>query len=184
MTDLAALEARVARLEARADISALVTRYARACDERDMDALLDCFAQDAVFTSPSGLMHAEGRAAIEAMFLQLFAVRGPGFHWTHDHLIEVRDVGEGRATGLIFSHAETSPGAVTSLAAMRYEDVYRREDRWRFERRSIAFLYYVPAADYASVLTEPNRLVAGDRRLPADWPEPLETWRAFAARNG
>jgi uncharacterized protein (TIGR02246 family) len=185
MHSLDSLAARIARLEVQAEISALITAYAEACDEHDMPRLTAMFTEDAVFTSASGVMEATGRAAIAAMFVGLFKVRGPAYHWTHDHVIRPDPADPDRATGRVYAHAETSPGATHSLAAMRYDDDYRCEGgRWLFARRRIAFLYYVPVAEYAGVLTREGRFAAGDARLPADYPEGLDTWRAFAAAHG
>jgi len=177
--DIEHLLARVARLEARAEIGELVSTYAVACDEHDMPVLTSLFTEDAGFESPSGLLEAEGRAAIAAMFVELFRVRGPAFHWTHDHFVTF-GADPDRATGRVFSHAETSPAGEMSLAAMRYDDEYRREaGTWRFARRRISFLYYVPARDFATALVMPNRLAVSGLSLPADYPEALATWRDF-----
>ena len=70
-------------------ISDLITAYAIACDEHDMPRLTGLFTADAAFDSPSGAMVAHGRDAIEAMFIELFKIRGPAFHWTHDHTITI-----------------------------------------------------------------------------------------------
>jgi uncharacterized protein (TIGR02246 family) len=184
MHTLDSLAARLDRLEAQAEISALVTAYAEACDEHDMPRLMRLFTPDAVFTSASGVMEAAGPAAIEAMFVALFRVRGPAYHWTHDHVIRPDPADPGRATGRVYAHAETSPHGAHSLAAMRYDDVYRRDGgRWLFARRRIAFLYYVPVAEYDGVLTRTARFAAGAERRPADYPEGLDAWRAFAATH-
>lgn len=183
MSDTAALLARLDRVESRFAISDLVTAYAIACDEHDMPRLTGLFTADAVFDSPSGAMVAQGRAAIEAMFIELFKIRGPAFHWTHDHTIAFDDGDPDRATGLVLSHAETCPGAVVSLAAMRYNDEYRREGgRWHFAKRVINFLYYVPVTEYRSVLTDTHRLTLRGERRPADYPESLACWQDFHAR--
>lgn len=185
MTTLAELARRLDRLEAEVAIRALVAAYAEACDEHDMDRLLDLFTEDAEIATPSGVMAARGRAAIGEMFVALFRVRGPAFHWTHDAVIRPDPDDPDRAAGRVYAHAETCPDGTHALAALRYDDLYRRTGgRWRFARRSIAFLYYVPVADYPGVLTRPLRLAAGDRRLPADYPEGLPAWEAFAARHG
>ncbi|MBF9033539.1 DUF4440 domain-containing protein [Rhodobacterales bacterium HKCCE2091] len=177
------LETRIARLEAREEIGELVTRYAIACDEHDIPALTELFTADAVFDSPNGTMQAEGREAIIAMFCKVLAIRGPGYHWTHDRIVRFDRGSEDRASGLVLSHAETSPGGVHSLAAMKYDDEYRREGgQWRFAARTIRFLYYVPAADYDGALCRSDRVVVGDRRMEADYPEGLPAWRDFAAR--
>lgn len=184
MTDAKDLETRVARLEARAEIGELVTRYAIACDEHDMAHLESLFTTDAVFDTPNGMMRAEGRDAIMEMFVKVLAIRGPGYHWTHDHIIRFDRGSEAAASGLVLSHAETTPNGTHSLAAMKYDDEYRVEDgAWRFALRSLSFLYYVPAAEYDGALARTDRVVAGGRRLQADYPERLAVWRAFAAEH-
>ena len=119
MSELAALKARIERLEAHQALAELVSNYAGACDDHDMPRLISLFTEDACFDSPSGAMVANGRAAIEALFIDLFKIRGPSFHWTHDAVAKVDPQNPTRATGRVFSHAETTPGAVSSLAAMR-----------------------------------------------------------------
>lgn len=176
------IETRLARLEARHEISELVTRYAIACDERDLDLLASLFTKDAVFDTPNGSMRAETREGISAMFEQVLAVRGPGFHWTHDHII--RFTGDDRAAGTIFGHAETTPNGNHSLAALKYEDEYRIEDgAWRIAHRAIRFFYYVPAAGYPGALTQTDRVVLGAKRVDADIPEPLPSYAGFETRR-
>ena len=114
------------------------------------------------------------------MFIRVFKLRGAGYHWTHDHFVRFDDARPDEATGLVLSHAETLPGPEVSLSAMRYEDAYRRVDgRWVFARRSISFLYYVPAREFPEVFKSPVRVVLGDKRVAADYPEPLPAWQAF-----
>jgi len=184
MNEIAALKAQIDRLESRFAIGDLVTAYAIACDEHDMPRLTGLFTADAIFDSPSGLMVAHGRAAIEAMFIGLFKVRGPAFHWTHDHSVSFDPQDPDRATGLVLSHAETCPSEVVSLAAMRYHDEYRRVDgRWHFARREINFLYSVPVTEFPTALKTKRRLWARGEQLPADYPESLAPWREFHARH-
>lgn len=183
MSAIEDLELRVAKLEAQNEISDLVTRYGIACDEHDISHLESLFTEDAVFDSPNGLMAAKGRAEIIDMFCKVLAIRGPGYHWTHDHIIRFNRGRQDAASGLLLSHAETTPGGVHSLAAMKYDDEYRIEDgSWRFAKRTISFLYYVPVADYSGALTQQNRVIAGDQQLPADYPEKLPVWQEFAAK--
>jgi ketosteroid isomerase-like protein len=182
MSELEQLKARVDRLEARAAITELISNYASACDEHDMPRLIGLFTADACFDSPSGAMVANGRIAIEAMFIELFKIRGPAFHWTHDVIVKVDPQNPDRATGRVYSHAETTPGDIVSLAAMRYDDEYQRDGGiWRIKKRVISFLYYVPVTEFASALNNPRRLtIRGERRL-ADYPEALPAWQHFAA---
>lgn len=177
--ELQPIYARLARLEARVEIAELATRYGVACDLHDMPALADLFTVDAEFSSPSGLMLAQGRDAILTMFVELFKIRGPAFHWTHDVCVEIATDAQ-TATGRVYSHAETTPNGVVSLAAMRYDDDYALVDGgWRFTRRSINFLYYVPASDYSSGLNQDQRVTFGEQRIAADYPESLASWQQF-----
>lgn len=184
MSELEELRRRIDRLESRAEIAELVTSYAVACDEHDMPRLTGLFSEDARFDSPSGVMKAQGRAAISDMFVGLFKIRGPAFHWTHDHTVQFDDKDPNRATGLVLSHAETCPNNEVSLAAMRYYDAYRRiGGRWLFAERVIKFLYYVPAKDFPSALSSSMRFTVSGQRLPADFPESLPAWQAFAREH-
>ena len=185
MSDLSSILARLDRLESKEAIRELVTTYAIACDEHDMPRLTACFTDDACFDSPNGAMVARGKAAIVTMFENTFKIRGPSYHWTHDVTVRVDDGNPDEATGLVLSHAETSPSGVVSIAAMRYDDSYRREaGEWRFAQRVITFLYYVPAAEYTASLNQPNRVLIGGERLPADYPETLAPWQAFIETHG
>ena len=180
MSDIEQLLRRVDRLESKEAIRALVTAYAIACDEHDMPRLVSLFTEDARFDSPNGAMVATGRDAIEAMFIETFKIRGPAFHWTHDVTVEIDPNDPDKASGLVYSHAETTPNGVVSLAAMKYHDEYRRESgHWRFAKRTISFLYYVPATEYVDGLNSEQRVVIGGERLPADYPEALPAWQAF-----
>lgn len=175
---------RIDRLESRHAIAELISVYGIACDDHDMPRLMSLFTPDAEFDTKSGLMRASGPDAIEAMFIEAFKIRGPAFHWTHDHIVTFDDADPDRATGLVLSHAETTPHGEASLAAMRYEDVYRRNDgQWRFQKRTINFLYYVPAAEYLTALNTPTRVTVAGNRLPADYPENLAAWQDFDARH-
>jgi ketosteroid isomerase-like protein len=137
MSELDELRARIDQLESRAAITELITAYAIACDEHDIPRLGGLFCTDGVLDTPNGTMVAHGREAIEAMFIEVFKIRGPAFHWTHDVTITFADGDPDRATGLVLCHAETSPNGIASVAALRYHDAYRREGGvWRIASRS------------------------------------------------
>jgi ketosteroid isomerase-like protein len=185
MTTLEDLQRRVEQLEHRVEISELVSAYAVACDEHDLPRLRSLFAPDAVLDSPSGLLKADGADEIIAMFVRLFKIRGPGYHWTHDHFLHFDPSDPGRASGTVLSHAETCPDGQNSLAAMRYQDEYvRHQGRWVFAKRVLNFLYYVPVKEYAQCLTDPRRVTVGGRKLPADFPEGLPAWQDFLREHG
>ena len=108
------------------------------------------------------------------MFVRAFRVRGPGFHWTHDLVIGFDEENADRATGVVASHAETFVNRVPSLAAMKYDDEYERVNgQWLFARRSIRFLYYVPAEKYLQALESKRRLCFEGAWSEADYPEAL-----------
>ena len=185
MTTLEELARRVDQLESRNAITELVSRYAIACDEQNLDALVGLFMPDGMMDSQSGRMQARGQAAIRDLFVRTLAIRGPSFHWTHDVLVRFDAQDSDAATGIVYSHAETTPDRVGSVAAMRYTDSYRRHDGvWRFARREIAYLYYVAAADYPGILAETLRVDAGGTRVAADYPETLPSWQAFRSAHG
>jgi ketosteroid isomerase-like protein len=185
MSELDELRRRVDRLEARAEIAELVTSYAVACDEHDMPRLMSLFTADASFGSPSGVMVADSPKQIEDMFIKLFKVRGAGYHWTHDHVVKFDAADSNAATGLVLSHAETTPQRRMSLAAMRYDDEYRRVGgKWLFRRRTINFLYYAPATEFDHILESADRLTVNGERRKADYPENLPAWREFERRHG
>lgn len=185
MTDQHSLEQRIDRLESKDAIRALATAYAIACDEHDMPRLLGLFTADACLDSPNGAMVADGRDGIEEMFIRTFKIRGPSYHWTHDVTVEVDPQDANRATGLVLCHAETCPNGVVSIAALRYQDEYRREEgRWLFAKRVITFLYYLPVTEFANGLTREKRVFLGDQPVAADFPETLPAWQAFIEQHG
>lgn len=180
MTDLKTLADRIDRLESKDAIRALVTDYAVACDIHDIPRLTDLFTEDAVFGSPNGKMVSSGRAAIREMFINTFQIRGPAYHWTHDVQVTIDKDDPDRASGVVHSHAETTPDGVVSIAAMKYFDTYRREGgTWRFATREIRFLYYVPYAQYGTALNQENRVLMGGDLMPADYPEKLQPWQDY-----
>ena len=180
--DMRVLFKRIDRLESRHQISELVGNYARACDEHDIDTLAAIFTEDGVIDSPSNMLSADGRKGIRQTFMRRYKIRGPSYHWTHDHKVVFDEEDPDHATGLVLGHAETCPGATVSIAAMRYADDYRRIDnRWFFKRRTLTFLYYVPVTEYASVLATPLRIAVGSERFPGDYPESLASWKKVLA---
>ena len=172
--------ARLDRLESKEAIRELVSSYAAACDTHDIKRLKNLFTRKAEFDSPNGSMKCIGRDNIEKMFIEVLKSRGPGFHWTHDVSIKIDKNDSDLAEGAVYSHAETTPNGVVSLAAMRYNDKYsRKEGEWKFSKRTIYFFYYVKTAEYTDNLNNQNRVLINNERVKADFPETLETWKEF-----
>ncbi len=171
---------RIEKLEARAEIAELVSAYALACDEHDLPRLESLFTPDAEFSSKNGSMAAIGRPAIVKMYEGVFKTRGPGYHWTHDHFVTFDETAPDTATGMVLGHAETTPDDQACIAAMRYEDVYRRIDGgWLFRKRVLSFFYYMPVVDYPEMLAGRMRIRIQGQVKPADYPESLPIWQAF-----
>lgn len=171
---------RIDRLESRAEISELVAKYCKSCDDRDVPLLRSLFTEDAVVRSKDGVMTSDGIDAVMQMYKSRFDVLGVACHWTHDHILTFDDADPDRATGEVFGHAEAHRNGQTLIAALRYADAYRREEgRWKFASRTLAFLYYVPVGEYAEALGGTLRQRAyGDER-PADYPESFDSWTGW-----
>lgn len=185
MTASATIESRLDELESRARLRELQTRYCIAADDRNMVALGELLTDDIHIESREGSMQARGRANVLAMFDQLFMIRGPSFHWTHDVILEFDPADRDRATGLVLAHAETTPNGLASIAAIRYEDVYRREGGvWRFAKRYLQFLYYMPMTEFAARFPTTKRMGIHGGWQEADYPESLPSWRAWAEAHG
>ena len=182
MSHPATLEERIRRLEDREEIHELIARYCLVMDNRDVDAMPDLFTPDFVVCSADGVMNTAGREAAVEMFRGRFQVLGPSNHFTHVRILTFDALDPDRARGLVLAHAEMNRKNQPMLAAIRYEDEYRRhEGRWKFARRSLAFMYYVPTAEYLDALGPglERRNRAYDTPAPADWPEALPTWRRY-----
>jgi ketosteroid isomerase-like protein len=177
---IADMEKRLSRLEAHSAIRNLAAKYTFAIDDRDLDAIGECFAENARFYSRDGVMDAVGRKAIVDQFYGRFSVLGHGAHYSHDHVIWVDEDDPHKARGLVSLHAELIRKGKPMLASLRYYDRYIVEDgAWRFLERELAFLYYLDTADYVAVFSSTDRNRAYDEPAPADFPEALPTWRQY-----
>jgi uncharacterized protein (TIGR02246 family) len=142
------LERRLARLEAREEIHALLLAYRRALDEKDFRAYAELFGSDGVFTA--GDFRAEGGeeilAMLESMVPEYLApVGGDDLHLVCNVDIEVHDddTASARSTWVYLVRGE---GDVPELSKLgHYEDRLRRVDgRWRFAHRHAPTV--IPAA--------------------------------------
>ena len=173
------MEARLRRLEDRSELRELVARYAVAIDDRDIGIIADLFTADGAFRSRDGVMNAQGREAVVTQFRGRFAALRISNHFSHDHILAFGPHPD-EATGLVTAHAEVWRNGRALIAALRYQDTYRREaHRWRIRDRLLSFLYYLPVEEYAQGLGERLRMRAyGDQR-PADFPETLDSWQLY-----
>jgi hypothetical protein len=166
------LEARLRRLEDRAEIEELAVRYGFAVDDRDYPALRALFAPDGCLSTQAGAVKGQGVDAVMAYFDGHLPNLGPSNHFVHGHVVDFDPDDSDRATGMVASHAELWRNGVPMITAMRYLDTYRRVDgRWRFHQRTQSYMYFVDVREYPETLGSRLRIrTVKDQPQAADWP--------------
>ncbi|OBI72456.1 nuclear transport factor 2 family protein [Mycobacterium asiaticum] len=142
MTDLAALQARIERLEALDEIRQLAAKYAVALDMRDFDALANLFVPDVGVPG-----RRRGREALRQWYDT--EIRRSLLGSAHGVLGHVIDVHDGcRATGLVYSRNDLETESAWVIELLAYLDSYERQDgRWYFARRTPLFWYQSDITD-------------------------------------
>jgi hypothetical protein len=166
------LDARLRRLEDRAEIHELAVRYGFAVDDRDYAVIRSLFAPDGSLSTQAGAVKGKGVEAVVAYFENHMPDLGPSNHFVHGHVVDFDPDDPDRATGLVSSHSELWRDGKPMITAMRYVDAYRRVDgRWRFQQRIQSYMYFVDVREYAEVLGSRLRIRTspGDPQA-ADWP--------------
>jgi len=175
--DLAALAAAV---RAQADLQAvrdLGILYGRAADDHDIDTLVAMFTRDGVFERRG--VAATGSAEIRAAYVASFDTYVTMLHTAHPGVVQMH--GDGTASGYSHGHAELATRSTLVMASYRYEDDLRRVDgRWLFARRSITFMYAVPADQLATSFGGVEQ-IRWPRTAPeaGDYPESSPTWATY-----
>ena len=123
------------------ELRTLLQRYARAADQRDVDALAELFHPDAVISG------ARGEQTLDAW---LDTMRGPrtfptSMHVLGDPLIEL-DVGGEQATldtyAVVYQLGDRDAGNADLTLGIRYvDDVVRSADGWVIQRRRAETLW-------------------------------------------
>lgn len=145
------LAGRIRRLEDRAELWELVSRYAVAVDDEDYGALRTLFAAGGEFTGLVGGTQ-RGRDGV----VEYLRHRNDTDHVrrVHTPTAQFLDQLEGdRAAGVVSSYAALySADGSLRFFAFRYDDRYVREDgQWRFASRTIGGLTnLIPSHDLAS----------------------------------
>lgn len=171
---MAAILARLDRLESRDEIRQLASKYALALDMRDMDAMANLFPEDVAAGGGR-----TGRSALKAWLSDTMRRQFTGTaHHVGTQIIEFEDAD--RAVGIVYSKNEHETGPDWVIMQMMYFDRYERiGGRWYFRRRQPLYWY----------ATDLNRPPIGSRKMR--WPgrEPYEggfhdlfpSWAAFWA---
>lgn len=172
------LERRLRQLEDRIALRDLSLDYCRAVDDRNVAALGDLFCVDGEFVHGDQTVSAIGRGAVLAFYRERFVGMGPSVHIAHTQRLDT--VEEESAAGTVTGSAQMAIGGRTVVAAIRYEDEYRRSDgRWRFGRRTLRFWYLMPLDELPYRLGEPDRRRWPGEPSPVHLPELLESWQDF-----
>ena len=133
--DIAALTARLARLEAAERAREATWRYATAVDTVDFDLLADAFTADAVLTTSKGSRH--GRETVVDYYRTALATPVERRHFLVNQQVDVTGPGEATVTS---SFVYTYAGADTSILGWgRYVDVVRIDGgTWRIASKTIS----------------------------------------------
>ena len=144
---MTSLEARIARLEARAEIQELLVRYTLLIDDHEFEALGELFTVDARFGRPGSAY--EGRDTIVANYRAKGDQYPISLHVTRGLVLDLVD--DDHARGQVVGFSEQASSSATVITAFRYDDEYRREDgRWRFAARDVRTLYALTHAELAA----------------------------------
>ena len=164
-------------LVAKDEIRELVVRYGLGVDGKDPVELKSIFTDDIKFHAANGEFEFQGSDDLVDFFMtQVAAVNRNSLHVTHGHIIDLDPNHPDHASGVLFGHAELiphDPDGGSKLAALRYDDEYRRVDgKWRFSERCLSFFYRLDAADYLKGIISDTPVKGGETPLPADFFEP------------
>ena len=154
---LAALEARLQRLEDDRAIRDLKSRYLRACDTKDPDTVRDTLLPAGAIIAYDGFPAFDNREDFVAIYRQLGCAPGIfDIHHAANGVIEFSS--DTRATGrwsLFFHNINLAARTLTQLG-VEYDDVYLKQDgRWYIaetrSRRTSCLIHGVDAAGVSTV---------------------------------
>ncbi|OLL20300.1 MULTISPECIES: nuclear transport factor 2 family protein [unclassified Rhodococcus (in: high G+C Gram-positive bacteria)] len=171
--------ARLARAEARFEISQLPIRYALAVDQRDVDAWVSLFVEDVQLGR-----HGAGRDALRDLIDAQLRWFYRSIHFIGGHRIElgpdVGDDGPETATGHVYCRAEHEVDDRWIVMAIRYDDTYRRVgEEWLFERRIEHHWYAADVNEHPQEVDFDSWRVGGPPALPGR----EASWSAFWPAN-
>jgi len=170
------IEERLDRMESYAAIQQLVSRYARALDARDIDAVVSMFSPQVQATSDES-----GRDALVRYLSVLMSRMRTSVHLVCNHVIDFHDAD--RASGVVYCRDELERPDTGEwvVGAIQYWDDYARIDgTWCIVRRRIHRWYLTDWLERptpgAGVETFPQ---IRERLLP----DAYHSWHAFWEAN-
>jgi len=121
------------------EIRMLSARYARGLDQFDMEALMEPYADDAVFDArPMGLESYSGRSAIQEFFAHNQNVMADQMHLFSNFVIEFNGSDEAYGSNYLLQDGHNKDGATVRCFCLN-NDTYRRiADGWRIVSRRIS----------------------------------------------
>ena len=140
---LAALEARVRKLEDVEEIRLLKADYCYAVDGGEIDPLMGRFTEDAVWDGgPMGRF--EGRESIRDFMKRLPEQLSFALHWVMNPRIRVDGDAATGTWYLVEPHTHAESGRAL-WGAGRYDERYVREDdMWKFQEIRLTPLFWTP----------------------------------------
>lgn len=127
----------MSRLEDRAAIHDLFTRYCCALDNGEVDTVVGCFTEDAVLKSP--VIDIKGHDDIRAFAGRFAAQRAAGTQFRHmlTNIAVALDGDHATATAYLLVLISTD-GNHRTLPPGRYEcELVKARGEWRFARRTV-----------------------------------------------
>lgn len=163
------LEDRVLRLEDRAALDDLNTRYFLAADGDDLKGVGDSFTTDAIFMS-SGHVGGAGRDGIVEFIASSRRHMGLTVHTPHYCLYSFSD--RDSATGIVGAHLELVLAGQPTYGAVRYVDTYRKEaGQWLIAKRDMRTIYMGTWSEAPSIFASANPVRwPGAEPCPSDYP--------------
>lgn len=167
---------RIDRIESQLAIQQLVSRYALALDARDLDALVQLFADD-VNCGRWGI----GRDALRKFYDRILRNFYRSQHQVCGHVIDLAD--PDHATGKVYCRAEHEDRGKWVVMAICYFDTYeRRTGTWHFVRREEHDWYAADILERPAgpeFRNWPGRTDGKRSKLPHLFP----TWQPFWERG-
>lgn len=106
------------------ELNAVLSRYARACDQREWPAMDEVFLEDAT-ADYGGLQRIQGRESIVAMIRVHLEGCGPSQHLLGNLLVDASDAAvESRV------YVRAAHRGAGSMGEMTYESLAEYQDRW------------------------------------------------------
>lgn len=136
------------RIEIRFALEALNADFTYFLDHNDVDALVDLFCEDAIYTH--GSRTSNGRAEIDALFRRRSSTRVRTARHLYSGLrldIRSREAATGTSVCLTFAADGPPPHPPNPLLVADFSDVYAicSDGRWRFRERHIKRIFVDPA---------------------------------------